>query len=314
MDTKTVQRFFTLIAVIACGEVATAQVEPAPAVGGKEYITEPNTNALGLPVVGQTVNWTGFGVATDSFVYGASELDAIAHMGDAYFERIMDDTAALVVSLRTTDGPGPSIDPFFGGVPASMFYKNSSAFGGSTGVWATAPMINPVAAPTQISGIELHGSASDTTHWSEFGDPGGVSISTAAGPYLLNLEIGTAIGATVGFDVDAFMVLDHALSTELFHVGDYALMSVRGNSEFDGGEIWLLSRAAGGVLSASFLTHGGVTWDTANDVSGMFGFPAGFAEDVDGIEAIIPAPGMPVILAMTMFGAGVRRRRGENRS
>ena len=316
MKTRATQRIISVIAVIAmgvCSEVVTAQVDPPIAVIGKEYITEPNTDAFGAPVVGQTVGWTGFGPATDSFVFGATELDGMAHMGDGYFEGIMTDTAALVVSLRTTSGPGPSVDPSAGGVPASLFYKNSTPFGGGTGVWAFAPEVNPIAPPVQISGVELWGATGDTTHWSEFGDPGGVSIFTAAGAYLLAFEIGAAIGATVPFDVDALMILDHAGSTELFHVGDYALMSVRGNSEFDGGEIWLLSRSAGGVLSASFLTHGGVTWDTANDVSGLFGFPTGFAEDIDALEAIIPAPGAPLLVAVTMLGGGVRRRREGQR-
>ena len=298
-------RAVVALTVGAGAPLAPGQMAP-PDVLGKEYITEPNTNALGIPVTGQTVGWSGFGLATDSFVFGATELDGIANMGDGHFEGLIADTNSLILSLRT-GGPA-STDPFLG-APASLFYQNPTPAGGGTGVWATAPVLNPVAPPLQISGIELWGATGDTTHWSEVGDPGGVAVSTAAGPYLLDSEIEFAIGATEGIDIDALMILDHAFGTDLFHVGDYALMSVRANGQFDGGEIWLLERDLGGTLVASFFEHGGVTWDTTNDVSSLFGLPPG-AEDVDALETVpVPAPGGWALGVMAVLIRG-RRRRG----
>ncbi len=295
-------------ALVICvgGAAVHAQVAPAPTIPGKEYISEPNTNALGVPTTGQVVGWSAFGPAADTFVYGTGELDAIANVADAFIEDVIADRAALIVSLRTTLFPGgPGIDPTVGGAPASLFYRNSSPFGSSAGVWVTAPVINPVAPPANVCGVELWGPVGDTTHWSELGD-GGVSVWSAAGPYLTTFEIETAIGATEGIDVDAFMMLDHAFGTDLFHVGDYALFSVRANGQFDGGEIWVLERAAGGVLTASFLVHGGVTWDTANDVGMRFGLPS-FIQEIDAIEGIVPAPAS--IAAFGAFAWAARRRR-----
>jgi len=303
--------FITMCLISISAASLRAQVGPPPTVLGKEYITEPNTNALGVPTTGQVVGWSGIGPAFDTFVLSPFELDAIANMGDAHFEGLIADTAALVVSFRTAFPGGPPMDPIVGaGVPASYWYQNSTPFGGSTGVWATAPMLNPMAPPIQVSGAEFWGAAGDTTHWSTFGDAGGVSVTSSAGPYLLSLEIGAAIGATVPFDVDAFFMLDHFGGTDLFHVGDMALMSVRANGQFDGGEIWFLSRTAGGVLTASFFSHGGVTFDTAFDVAGHFGmFPP--TEEIDAIEAIIPEPASVLLLILGSSVIFTRRRRAS---
>lgn len=296
-----------LLVILLIAPQAAGQIAAPATVIGKQAATEPNANALGIPTVGQTIGWSAFGPAFDSFVLGTREIDAMAHMRDAYFERLMADDAAMVLSFRTSMGPGmPPIDPLLpGGVPASLWYQEASPYGADTGVWATAPMINPIAPPMQLSAVEVWGTIDDTTHYSWVGDSGGVSIATAAGPYLLTMEIETALGAVEPIDVDALMVLDLADSTELMHPGDYALISVAANGQFDGGEIWLLERAAGGVLTASFFTHSGVTWDTAHDVAGRFGmFPP--TDEIDGLEAIVPEP---ATLALLVLAATTIRRR-----
>lgn len=305
------RRFVAAIALCTYAAGALAQIEPPPAVSGKEYVTAPNMNAMGIPTTAQTVGWSGAGPAFDLFVLDTREIDAIAHMGDAFLEYLIIDEAALVVSFNTSFPGGPPSDPVTpGGVPASLWYRNSSPYGSSAGVWATAPMLNPMAPPIQTSGIELHGPAGDTTHWSTLGDAGGVSVTTAAGPYLLNLEIGFAIGATEAFDLDALMILDHFGGTDLFHPGDLAVFSVAANGQFDGGELWVLERNVAGTLVASFLEHGGVTWDTDNDVAGLFGmFPP--TEDIDALEAIIPAPGAAGLLALGGAWMFRRQRRAD---
>ncbi len=126
-----------------CTTTVLAQLKPPLIVPGKEYITEPNTDAFGAPVTGQIVGWDGFGFAFDSHVVSTLELDATAHMGDGYFEDLIIDEAAMILSFRAElPGGGGAIDPSAGGgPPASYWYQNSTPFGGTTGVWATAPML-----------------------------------------------------------------------------------------------------------------------------------------------------------------------------
>ena len=144
---------------------------------------------FGAPVTGQIVGWDGFGLAFDSAIVSTLELDGTANMGDGHFEDLIIDEAALILSFRSElPGGGGAIDPSAGGgVPASYWYHESTPFGGTTGVWATAPMLNAAASPFQVSGAEMWGPVGDTTHWSTFGDGGG-PIVTSFGPYLLGVE------------------------------------------------------------------------------------------------------------------------------
>lgn len=295
IDTSVVVRA-SLIVVLAAS-AALAQVAPPPAVIGKEYITEVNTSAGGIPTTGMVVGWSGAGPAFDIGVLVGAELDAIANLLDAHFGRLIADDAAMVVSFRTSFPGGPPIDPIIGGVPASLWYRESSPYGAGSGPWAMAPVLNPAAPPIQVSGVEMYGAAGDTSHFSTVGDAGGSSILTAGGTYLLNTTMAYAIGATLPVDLDALMVDDTFGLREVFDPGDRIIFSVRANGEFDGGELWVMEMTAAGVPTASFLVHGGVTWDTANGVAGLFGmFPP--TEEIDALEAIVPEPATFALLGL----------------
>ena len=75
---------------------------------------------------------------------------------------------------------------------------------------------------------------------------------------------------------------------------------VDGYAFIDGGEIWVWD----GINPAAFLFHGGVLWDTANNVTNLLG-----SEDVDALEAAsVPEPASLGILALGAL-AMLRRRR-----
>jgi hypothetical protein len=105
-------------------------------------------------------------------------------------------------------------------------------------------------------------------------------------------EIAAAIGKPElkdVIDLDALMVKEKNL-----------LFSIKPVDEFDGGEIWDWS----GSGAASYLSFGGKTWDTANDIQAHFS-AQGYAintENIDALEAAsVPGP-LPVLGAFAAFG------------
>lgn len=75
---------------------------------------------------------------------------------------------------------------------------------------------------------------------------------------------------------------------------------------FDGGEIFVWDTLPGGI--ASFLNHGGHTWDTAFDVVGTFGTPD---ENINALEAIstpIPEPTTALLVLGALSSLSVARR------
>ena len=87
-----------------------------------------------------------------------------------------------------------------------------------------------------------------------------------------------------------------------FGAGDSILFSLTENTIHHGGEIWVWHHGG----PAGFLVHGGVTWDTANQPSLLFGWvdPAGPpANDINALEAIFvpePASGVMALLALAL--------------
>ena len=71
---------------------------------------------------------------------------------------------------------------------------------------------------------------------------------------------------------------------------------------FDGGEIWLWDGITPG--SATFLSHGGHTWDTAFDVMGTFGVDS---DDVNALESVWDATEgeIPEPVSVAFLGAGL---------
>lgn len=143
-----------------------------------------------------------------------------------------------------------------------------------------------------LDALEVWGNegADDAQHFSLEGDPGSVAIWNYNGatsvPFVSTGQIAGAIGNTslVEFiDLDALMVGSQRI-----------LFSIRPtpNGQFDGGEIWHWDFAN----PATFLVHGGLTWDTANNVTALLG-----SENVDALEAVSVVP-EPSTLVLAAFG------------
>ena len=174
------------------------------------------------------------------------------------------------------------------GDDANMFSTNADwAWNQQTGLWVPQPAVF------------------------KFDPPTGMCL-----PYIWADQIQAAIGAEADalVDVDAMMIFDQE-EDDYFGPGDSIMFSIHtwpGSSPhlYDGGEIWVWNY---GDASATFLTHGGVTWNTANVVAGGGGaggvFPNVFMEEnIGGLEAV-PEPATLVLL---LIGAAVlllRRRK-----
>jgi hypothetical protein len=138
--------------------------------------------------------------------------------------------------------------------------------------------------PNGISDSDKFSLASDVTT--------GVSIWSFTGalvlPYMTQAEVAFGLGlpleAAPLIDVDALMVFDtfDPGPLPLWQPGDSVLFSLAPIPAlgFDGGEIWSWTNGAG---FATFLSHGGHLWDTANDVTALLG-----SEDVDALEDVSP--------------------------
>lgn len=260
----------------------------ALATPGKEYSNLIDKNAGGAPVAGQIVLWAGTGAAVDDGIVhgGRGEVDALANSGDAYFQDVLNNTAALLFSVQA-DAPGVPIQA-----------ENEA---GVITTWATAAEVNSGSALDDLDGLEVWGpdGFSDATQYSIFGDPGGVAIFNLDGS---TFATSAAIAAMIGVlnpdqvDLDALMIN-----------GSQILFSIRPIAGlYDGGEIWIGDLSTG---TASFLVHGGHVWDTAFDVGLATGC---LQENIDALEAtalVVPEPA--TMTAMVLGAAAMLRRRSK---
>jgi hypothetical protein len=283
-----------------------------------------------------TRSWMGDGTTKDSFDYTNSlpavlgpipdplvypDVDALANAGDLFFHELVNDQATLLVSSRV-----PQNDPVSG--LDEIYYRTATPYGSLAGVWAkNAPDIGGAPPPTDnaipegIDGLEVWG-GDDHNMFSLYTDPADVtgrgvsvfqydSVNDVSAAYIFNDEIRTAIGLTPidpDVDVDGLMTFD-VLGDGIFNAGDSLLFTVAENPQFHGGEIWVWNFGS----PATFLQHGGVTWDTANQPGLLFHWvdPAGgLTNDIDALEAILVVP-EPSCLMLLMFGllAASRSRR-----
>ncbi len=105
---------------------------------------------------------------------------------------------------------------------------------------------------------------------------------------------------------------NHELSTRIgsIHFTIDPISDETGAVIFDGGEIFTWDFTLPGAnLPASFLFHGGHSWDTAFPVMATFGT---VSENVNGLESVAEIP-EPVTFALVMTGIllcfGLRKRR-----
>jgi len=279
-------------------------------VGGKEYSHNLDKDETGAFVPGQVLHWDGVGGVMNRFNYG-EEVDALANIKDALFMDVVGDNTNLLFSV-SGDGnvyySGPSSDP-------------------KSGVWATPAEIDANGV-TDLDGLQIWGSEGAvpdppgrfaySTCYSLVGDGTGTSVfwfdllSSTTAPYISRAEIAAAVGlAESEVDVDAMVIYEQKPNPPsggppwVFEDGDAIIFSLAPAGLFDGGEIWVYTKGAG---PATFLQHGGYTWNTALDVSGTFGVAS---ENVNALEATSPIA-EPTAAALLGFGIALdvlRRRR-----
>jgi hypothetical protein len=258
-------------------------VIPGPwAVGGKEFSDFTDKTDVGVPFPGFTSLWDGSGGTAPGFLYGCPtaahcEVDAMAHPGDALFDSVVANMSALLVSVE--------------GDPGAIGVWSHSITGVAA-VWATHADIthHPI---DDLDGLEVWGpeGAPDAFRYSLLGDATGVAIydHPSGAAIATTAEICGSIGLSE-CDLDALMM---GGSTIMFSVRP--VLSPSGALIYDGGEIWTYT--LGSFVPAAFLVHGGVVWDTAHDVTSLFG-----AENIDALEAVSTIPEPATLL---LFGSGI---------
>lgn len=316
-------RYFTVgMFSASLGASTFAQMMPTPVtqVPGKEYSDHRDVDSLQVPDPLQNLAWDGVGNNADAFDYSGSvptnlsvsdEVDALGNYNDAYFQAVISNQAALVLSLEGEN------------------WIRYHDINGTVGTWATANQVRMPTNAMDVDAIEIWGPI-DADHYSQMNDgSSGTSVFYYDGTNSISLISQSMIAGAVNnflktdfpddlFDVDALMVQNGG-TLEEFEPGDEILFSLRpiqdptgGLGGLDGGEIFHLKMGAvGAAPSVAFLNQGGVLWDTANDVMGLFGSNS---ENIDGIEAvpmvIVPEPSLllPVLAFFVAFGC-LRRNR-----
>jgi hypothetical protein len=324
---------------------AAGQPNPLPSppdVPGKvisDYIFTGDQQSDGTQNPHMTRDWDGLGATTDSLDYtlslgavlppgvGADDVDALANIQDLFFHKVVNDVATLLVSPKI-----PQDDPPIGGFK-EIYFQTASPFGSLRDVWAkNFPTIGDNDPPGDdippegIDGLEMWGGSRDHNIFSVYNDPFDVtgrkvslfvynSAFDTSAAYVYNDDIRAAIGAGTfepEIDLDGLMVFDE-LADGIFGAGDSILFSVSENlsagGNYHGGEIWVWDFGS----PASFLVHGGVTWDTLNQPALHFGWGGVNPfeiNDINALEAIFVVP-EPSILALLLVGliAGIGRSR-----
>jgi hypothetical protein len=276
--------------LVALGAVVSAfgQVRSALSTPGKEYTDLLDQNAAGGLDATRNVHWYGDGTTNDSFKYQTSgQVDGLASPGDAFYFEVINNQAALLISVQ---GDHNNI---------SVYAEDTV---GNITTWATKAMVNSNGVD-DLDALECWGGDpdNDAYAYSLMGDGGDAAVLNWTGVIDVStvaftrseLALAIGLGRDALIDVDAFMMF-----------GENLLFSIRPFAGFDGGEIWTYTRGVG----ASFLQHGGHTWDTAFNVSTYLGCPT---ENIDGLEAVDIVPEPASMIALGLGAAGLLRRRAK---
>jgi MYXO-CTERM domain-containing protein len=274
------------------------------------------------------------------------DIDALANSRDFLFDDIWANNANLVFSIgsnttATTSGSLTTNGGLTVGGSGDISSENSA---GATGIWASGPThIESMTPPTDVDGLEIWGpepdaiTLGDTDRYSHDNDAAtGTSVwyfnGTESVPYISHDEIVSAVVGLLGInsapspaliDLDALMVDDGDTVGDfdnsdqiIFSIGQIADASDPDGFYATGGVLILFGWVGGNPPTASFLIHGGHTWDHTWALANLADSTTGTPFDVNAIEAVsgdpefppVPEPGGLALLALAALA--LRRRVG----
>jgi hypothetical protein len=305
-------------------------------VPGKDFSDVRDRDELAIPDPQQVVAWDGSGGVRDSHDYNGTqnpplvnlnpfiqEVDGIAAGGDALFQELRDNQAALVFSV---EGDARVLFERETGLPASP---------PGHGVWATPAQIDAMNNPVDTDGLELWGGDQndDSDRYSLAGDPFADfttshrkvavwSFTPALGPstpHTFTSDLASSISLQLGYgatgpvfgqlvellDVDAIMAFGPQLTFSIRPIS-FSVQVGAGPVliTFDGGEIFEYD---GPGQATEFLNHGGHLWDTGFNLITAFPDLNLTSENIDALEAVAGIP-EPSTFMLAMLAAMVPLR------
>jgi len=261
---------------------------PAPGnVPGKEYADAFNN--------GQSLFWDGAGGTQNAQLYPCApdcQIDALANEGDALFNAVINNRAALIFSVTGNN---------------NIFYED---LGGGSGVWAPPALINSDGV-REVEALEVWGPelVVDANRYSVLGDTGGCAAFDIGGACLITSDqVANAIAPLPLAGLMPLAIVEAPDIDALMWFGKTILFSIRPMGAFDGGEVWVWDTTDAAPGAARFLNHGGHIWDTAFSVKDAFGVAD---ENINALEAVatIPEPSTLLLLGAGLLALGLLRRR-----
>ena len=233
-------------------------------ISGREYSNNADKDTSGTPDPGQTLQWFGNGSTNNGFDYWTSgQVDAMANRGDAFFNSVVNNQSSLLFSTTFDD---------------RIHFEHSNGWGGVA--FQPDQIDKPLGIDPgvlDVDALELWGPV-DANRFSIYGDQNAAVYDYVIGgpptPLYTQSDIAQAIGIPLYTDlvnIDAMMMSGNKIMFSIDPIEQAAL---------DGGEIWVWD---GSQTPASFLEHGGHTWDTKFPVQQTFDTSS---ENINALESV----------------------------
>ena len=233
-------------------------------ISGREYSNNADKDTSGTPDPGQTLQWFGNGSTNNGFDYWTSgQVDAMANRGDAFFNSVVNNQSSLLFSTTFDD---------------RIHFEHSNGWGGVA--FQPDQIDKPLGIDPgvlDVDALELWGPV-DANRFSIYGDQNAAVYDYVIGgpptPLYTQSDIAQAIGIPLYTDlvnIDAMMMSGNKIMFSIDPIEQAGL---------DGGEIWVWD---GSQTPASFLKHGGHTWDTKFPVQKTFNTSS---ENINALESV----------------------------